>query len=89
MVRIRLKRMGRRNRPFYRVCVMDAREERDGRAIEEVGYYDPYREKFEERFVLKRDRVEHWLSVGAQPTKKVEVLLKKAGIVVRKKKSRK
>lgn len=80
MVRIRLKRMGRRNRPFYRLCVMDAREERDGRAIEELGYYDPYKEKFEEKFVLKRERVEYWLGVGAQPTRKVETLLKKAGI---------
>jgi len=84
MVRIRLKRMGRRNRPFYRLCVMDSREERDGRAIEELGYYDPFKKKFEEKFVVKPERVEYWLSVGAQPTKKVNILLKKAGIGLKK-----
>ena len=89
MVRIRLKRMGRRNYAFFRLCVMDAREERDGRSIEDIGYYDPHKEKFEEKFVFKRDRVEYWLSVGAQPTEKVRILLKKAGVEIPSKSRRK
>lgn len=89
MVRIRLKRMGRRNYACFRLCVMDAREERDGRSIEDIGYYDPHKEKFEEKFVFKRDRLEYWLSVGAQPTDKVRTLLKKAGIVLPQKRKKK
>jgi len=82
VVRIRLKRMGRRNYACFRLCVMDAKEERDGRSIEDIGHYDPHKEKFEEKFVFKRDRLEYWLSVGAQPTEKVKTLLKKAGVVL-------
>lgn len=88
MVRIRLKRMGRRNYACFRLCVMDAKEERDGRTIEDIGYYDPHKDKFEEKFVFKRDRLEHWLSVGAQPTEKVKTLLKKAGVELPQKKRR-
>jgi small subunit ribosomal protein S16 len=84
MVKIRLKRMGRRNRPFYRLCAMDSREERDGMALEELGHYDPYGKKEEEKFVVKRERVEYWLSVGAQVTPKVKVLLRKAGVALKK-----
>lgn len=76
-VRIRMKRMGRRHRPFYRICVMDSRKPRDGKAIEEVGHYDPMVRDKSKRVVVKMDRVDHWISVGAQPSEKVAVLLRK------------
>ena len=76
-VRIRMKRMGRTHRPFYRVCVMDVRSPRDGKAIEEVGYYDPMVQNKADRVSLKMERVEYWLSVGAQPSDKVATLIKK------------
>ncbi|MFQ5956366.1 MAG: 30S ribosomal protein S16 [Candidatus Brocadiales bacterium] len=82
MVRIRMKRMGRRNRPFYRIGIFDVHEERDGEAIEEVGYYDPLVKDDAKREVLKKDRIEYWLSVGAQPSEKVAVILKRHGISV-------
>ena len=78
-VRIRLKQMGRRHRPFYRVCVMDARAPRDGKVIEEVGYYDPMVKETDARAILNGERIDYWLSVGAQPTEKVKVLIKKYG----------
>ena len=77
MVRIRLKRMGRTHRPFYRISVMDSRKARDGRSIEDIGYYDPMVADKSQRVSLKLDRLEHWLGVGAQPTDKVAVLIKK------------
>lgn len=76
-VRIRMKRLGRKHRPFYRICVMDARVPRDGKAIEEVGTYDPMVREKSERVQLNMERVEHWLSVGAQPSEKVAVLIRK------------
>ncbi|MEO1998780.1 MAG: 30S ribosomal protein S16 [Planctomycetaceae bacterium] len=76
-VRIRMKRLGRRHRPFYRVCVMDSRKPRNGRAIEEVGHYDPMVRDKAQRVELKLDRIDYWLSVGAQPSHKVAVLIKK------------
>ena len=78
-VRIRLKKMGRTHRPFFRVCAMDQRSPRDGRVIEELGYYDPMCPETDARVQLKGDRVDHWLSVGAQPSEKVAVLIKKYG----------
>ena len=78
-VRIRLKRLGRRHRPFFRVCAMDARSPRDGRVLEELGTYDPMVPDTDARALLKRDRVDYWLSVGAKPTEKVAVLIKKYG----------
>ena len=83
MVRIRLKRMGKTHRPFYRICAFDARSPRDGRGIEKLGTYDPYKEAIEEKVVLDRERVVWWLDNGAQPSEKVAVLLKKCGISVR------
>lgn len=80
MVRIRMKSFGRRHRPFFRVCAMDARAPRDGRAIEELGHYDPMVRNTEARTVLNANRIRYWLSVGAQPSEKVAVLLKKHGI---------
>jgi len=76
-VRIRLKRLGRRHRPFYRVSVMDSRSQRDGKSIEDLGYYDPMVRDKSERVKLDLERVDHWLSVGALPTEKVAVLIKK------------
>ncbi|KAA5544460.1 30S ribosomal protein S16 [Roseiconus nitratireducens] len=78
-VRIRLKKMGRTHRPFFRVCAMDQRSPRDGRVIEELGFYDPMLPETDARAQLKADRIDHWLSVGAQPSEKVAVLIKKYG----------
>ncbi len=78
-VRIRLKKMGRTHRPFFRVCAMDQRSPRDGRVIEELGFYDPMCPETDARAQLKGERIDHWLSVGAQPSEKVAVLIKKYG----------
>ena len=78
-VRIRMKKLGRRHRPFYRICAMDARTPRDGRVLEELGTYDPMVPDADARAVLKAQRIDHWLSVGALPTEKVKVLIKKYG----------
>ena len=78
-VRIRLKKMGRKHKPFYRLCAMDARTGRDGRVIEELGYYDPMVRDTDARAVLEKERIAYWLGVGAQPTEKVAVLIKKYG----------
>ena len=78
-VRIRMKQFGRRHRPFFRVCVTDARTPRDGRVLEEVGYYDPMVPETDARTVLNGERIDYWLGVGAQPSDKVAVLIKKYG----------
>ena len=78
-VRIRLKKMGRTHRPFYRVCAMDRKTQRDGRALEELGTYDTSLDNTDARAVLRTDRIDYWLSVGAQPSDKVAVLIKKYG----------
>ncbi len=83
MVKLRLKRMGRRNRAFFRLCAFDAREERDGRSIEQLGTYDPMEKDEEKKVVLKRERIEYWLSVGAQPTETVASILKKNKIGIK------
>jgi small subunit ribosomal protein S16 len=80
MVRIRMTRFGKRNRPFYRIGIFDIRTRRDGRAIEFVGHYDPFAKPPASELKIDTDRVRHWLSVGAQPTDKVGVLLKKSGV---------
>jgi len=76
--------MGRRNRPFYRIVAMDARTKRDGREIEVLGHYDPLVRDEEKQVALKRDRIEHWLGVGAQPSDTVASIVKRAGIKVKK-----
>lgn len=76
-VRIRMKRMGRKHRPFYRVCIMDRQRARDGKAIEEVGFYDTSVADKSQRVSLKMDRIDYWLSVGAQPSEKVNALIRK------------
>ena len=78
-VRIRMKMMGRRHRPFFRICVMDARTPRDGRPLEEIGSYDPMVPYEDARTIINVERVKYWLSVGALPTEKVAILLKKYG----------
>ena len=78
-VRIRMKKLGRKHRPFYRVCAIDIRAPRDGRILEELGTYDPMVPETDARAILKADRIRHWLSVGAQPSDKVRVLIKKYG----------
>ena len=71
--------MGRRHRPYFRVCAMDARCPRDGRVLEELGTYDPMIADPDARAVLKGERINYWLGVGAQPSDKVGVLIKKYG----------
>src|SRR5688572_22732170 len=76
-VRIRLLRMGKIRNPQYRIVVADARTKRDGRAIEEIGIYHPKEDP--SRIEVKSDRVQHWLSVGAQPSDPVRAILSKTG----------
>ncbi len=77
-VKMRLRRMGQKKAPFYRVVVADSRSPRDGKFIEEVGYYDPN----EDPSVIKfnEEAAKKWLATGAQPTERVAKLLKLAGI---------
>jgi len=79
MVKIRLKRMGAKKRPFYRIVVVDSRVARDGKTIEEIGYYDPTKEPT----VIKVDAeaAKKWMINGAQPTDTVRSILKKVGAI--------
>ena len=77
--RIRLKRLGRKNRPFYRIIVIDSRKRRDGAAIEEVGWYDPILNN-DKNYILQEDRILHWLSQGAQPSDVVKNMMTKTGL---------
>ena len=78
-VKIRLRRMGAKKAPFYRIVVADSRFPRDGRFIEEIGYYNP----LEEPSVVKEDaeKAKKWIANGAQPTDTVKALLKKQGVL--------
>ena len=76
MVRLRLRRMGAKKKPFYRVIAADQRSPRDGRFIEQLGHYDPMKEPFDLK--LNLERVDYWLSVGAQPSDTVAGLIKRA-----------
>ena len=78
-VRIRMKQFGRKHRPYYRICAMDIRRPRDGRVLEELGTYDPMVPETDARAVLNGERINYWLGVGAQPSDKVGVLIKKYG----------
>ncbi len=80
MVKIRLKRTGRRHRASFRIVACDARASRDGKVIETLGSYDPLAKTEDREVQLKPDRIEYWLSVGAQPTQTVAQLLRKKGI---------
>lgn len=79
MVKIRLKRMGAHKKPFYRIVVADVRAPRDGKFIEEVGYYDPMKETKEIK--IDEELAKKWLANGAQPTDTVKALFKKSGIL--------
>ncbi len=76
---IRMKKLGRAHRAFFRICATDKRAPRDGRVLEELGTYDPSVPETDARTVFKQERVAHWLSVGALPSEKVAVLIKKYG----------
>ena len=78
MVKIRLRRMGAKKAPFYRIVVADSRYPRDGRFIEEIGTYTPLTNTAELKVVA--ERAQAWIKTGAQPTETVKALLKKAGI---------
>ena len=79
MVKIRLQRYGTKNRPFYRVVAADIRSPRDGKFIEQLGFYDPI--STTDQVKLKEDRVKHWLKNGARPSETVSGILKKIGII--------
>ncbi len=79
MVKIRLRRMGAKKAPFYRIIVADSRSPRDGRFIEEVGYYNPMTNP--PTIKLENEKIEKWLSTGAQPTETVKSILTKSGII--------
>ncbi|HIR55263.1 30S ribosomal protein S16 [uncultured Gemmiger sp.] len=76
MVKIRLRRMGAKKAPYYRIVVADSRSPRDGRFIEEIGTYDPLSES--EKLKVDLERAKYWIANGAQPTDTVRGLLKKA-----------
>ena len=78
-VKIRLKRMGMKKHPFYRIVVADGRSPRDGRFIEEIGYYDPMKQPAEIK--VDNEKAQQWMKNGAQPTETVRVLLKKSGAI--------
>ena len=76
-VRIRMKKLGRKHRPYFRIVAIDSRQPRDGRIIEELGSYDPMIKDTDERVKLKPERIKYWLGVGALPSERVAVLFKK------------
>ena len=78
-VRLRMKKLGRNKRPFFRICAIDSRAPRDGKVIEELGHYDPLVKDTDARAILKGERIAYWLSVGAQPSENCAVLIKKYG----------
>jgi len=80
-VKIRLKRMGKKKQPFYRIVVADSRSPRDGRSIETLGHYNPLPES--EELVIKEDRLFHWLSQGADPSDTVKSLLRNRGLTLK------
>ena len=81
-VKIRLRRMGAKKNPFYRIVVADSRYPRDGRFIEKLGTYNPLLpQDHEQRLVINEERVKYWLGVGAQPTERLEKLFSNLGLV--------
>ena len=78
-VKIRLKRMGAKKKPFYRIIVADSRSPRDGKFIEELGYFDPLKDPAEVK--IDEEKAKKWLSTGAQPTDTVKALFKKNGVL--------
>ena len=78
-VKIRLRRMGKKKAPFYRIVVADSRDKRDGRFIEEIGFFNPIADPEEIR--IDGDKAKDWMSKGAQPTERVRSLMKKTGVL--------
>ncbi|MBA25121.1 MAG: 30S ribosomal protein S16 [Candidatus Marinimicrobia bacterium] len=81
-VKIRMKRQGRRNRPFYRIVIIDSRKRRDGKPIEELGWYNPI-QQIEKNYEIDNKRIIYWINEGAQPSNTVKNILKKEGILLR------
>lgn len=79
MVKIRLARIGAKNKPAYRIVAIDSKKPRDGKFIEILGFYDPKTEPA--TIKIKEDRIKYWLSVGAQPSETVEKILKNLGVL--------
>lgn len=79
-VRIRMTRMGRRHRPFFRINAIDGRAPRDGKVLEKLGHYDPLVKDADKQIVLKRERIEYWLEKGAVPSDTVSQILIRHGI---------
>ncbi|MGB0715378.1 MAG: 30S ribosomal protein S16 [Phycisphaerae bacterium] len=86
MVKLRLKRIGRRHRPSYRLAAVDSRRARDSKVIEELGQYDPVNQNVEQQVNFQKERIEYWLGVGAQPSDTVRRILIHQGILEEKKK---
>jgi small subunit ribosomal protein S16 len=82
-VKLRLKRLGRRHRSFFRLAAMEARHPRDGRVLEELGFYDPQNRVESQQVRLDAERIKYWLGVGAVPSATVRSLLKKTGIAAK------
>ena len=80
MVRIRLKRVGRRNRAMWRISICDQRSPRDGKMIEDIGHYNPHEADEARKVVIDAERARYWLSNGAQPSERVAVFLREKGI---------
>ena len=78
MVVIRLSRAGAKKRPFYHICVSDRRNKRDGSFIEKLGFYNPIAKETEEKIKFDKERYDYWVSVGAQPSDTVMMLLKRS-----------
>ena len=79
VIKLRLRRMGAKKRPSYRIVAADSRSKRDGRIVEQIGFYDPLTEPA--TVTLNEERAAYWLSVGAQPTETVHILLRNQGLI--------
>lgn len=79
-LKLRLRRLGRKNRAFFRLNAIDSRTARDGRVVEELGYYDPCERDKAKQFVAKLDRCKYWMDNGAVPSETVSSLLKRSGL---------
>jgi len=75
-----MKKLGRKHRPYFRICAIESRNPRDGKVLEELGSYDPMVKETDARALLKGERINYWISVGALPSENVRVLIKKYGV---------
>jgi small subunit ribosomal protein S16 len=75
-----MKKLGRKHRPYFRICAIESRNPRDGKVLEELGSYDPMVKDTDARALLKGERINYWISVGALPSENVRVLIKKYGL---------